>query len=282
MDKKNLIIKKALKLFAERGTEATSIQQITDYCGISKGAFYLHFKSKDELIISLIEQFSKQIIYDIDQSVINHTNSKDVLYVFYKTALQSLEKNISFTKIFVKEQNHSFNNQLLNIISKFERLMKKNIYDLLNQVYGTKIEKNKYDLTYCMYGLITIYSKLFLVYKIPVDFEKLAHSLVEMTDILAHHVKNPYLNFDIDEFMNGKFEIDISSKQLTYLIEEALDSMISNKGREIEEESLQLLHKHLKGEQTLANAIIKGLYENIRQQQEYKELSYLLRIYFKF
>ena len=57
MIKKQLIIENAIQLFAEQGFEATSIQQITDKCGISKGAFYLSFKSKDELIFSLIDYF---------------------------------------------------------------------------------------------------------------------------------------------------------------------------------------------------------------------------------
>lgn len=39
MQKKQLIMEKSLELFAKQGFEATSVQQITDYCGISKGAF---------------------------------------------------------------------------------------------------------------------------------------------------------------------------------------------------------------------------------------------------
>lgn len=39
MVKKQLIMDKALELFAKQGFEATSVQQITDHCGISKGAF---------------------------------------------------------------------------------------------------------------------------------------------------------------------------------------------------------------------------------------------------
>ncbi len=43
-------MEKALELFSEQGFEATSVQQITERCGISKGAFYLSFKTKDELV----------------------------------------------------------------------------------------------------------------------------------------------------------------------------------------------------------------------------------------
>ena len=69
MIKKQLIMDKALELFAEQGFEATSVQQITEHCGISKGAFYLSFKSKDELILAMIDHFMIGITIDIDQVV---------------------------------------------------------------------------------------------------------------------------------------------------------------------------------------------------------------------
>lgn len=66
MGKKQLIMERALELFAEQGFEPTSVQQITERCGISKGAFYLSFKSKDELIVALIDQFMSQMISNTD------------------------------------------------------------------------------------------------------------------------------------------------------------------------------------------------------------------------
>ena len=66
MMKKQLIMDKALELFSEQGFEATSVQQITERCGISKGAFYLSFKTKDELIFSMIDYHMQQFIAEID------------------------------------------------------------------------------------------------------------------------------------------------------------------------------------------------------------------------
>lgn len=43
----------AEKLFAERGIEATTVEDITRAAGIAKGTFYLHFVSKDHLIAAL-------------------------------------------------------------------------------------------------------------------------------------------------------------------------------------------------------------------------------------
>lgn len=44
----------AEKLFAERDSSSVSVEEITDEAGITKGAFYVHFASKDALIAQLI------------------------------------------------------------------------------------------------------------------------------------------------------------------------------------------------------------------------------------
>jgi AcrR family transcriptional regulator len=44
----------ALELFAEHGYEATSLREIAERLGVTKAALYYHFKSKDEIIASLM------------------------------------------------------------------------------------------------------------------------------------------------------------------------------------------------------------------------------------
>lgn len=48
-NKKEQIIKTAMQLFAVKGSSSTSMQEIAELCGISKGSLYLVFKSKEEL-----------------------------------------------------------------------------------------------------------------------------------------------------------------------------------------------------------------------------------------
>ena len=47
------------KLFLEKGFDKTSIQDIAEAAGISKGAIYHHFKSKDEIIRAVTENQTK-------------------------------------------------------------------------------------------------------------------------------------------------------------------------------------------------------------------------------
>lgn len=45
----------ALELFTEQGYDATSLREIAERLGFTKAALYYHFKSKDEIITSLID-----------------------------------------------------------------------------------------------------------------------------------------------------------------------------------------------------------------------------------
>jgi AcrR family transcriptional regulator len=45
----------ALELFTENGYEATSLREIAERLGVTKAALYYHFKTKDDIIASLVE-----------------------------------------------------------------------------------------------------------------------------------------------------------------------------------------------------------------------------------
>lgn len=48
-------------LFLEKGVAATSLDEITSRAGVSKGLFYLYFRSKDDLLAALQDQFSVKL-----------------------------------------------------------------------------------------------------------------------------------------------------------------------------------------------------------------------------
>lgn len=66
---KQLIIDAALELFSVQGFEATSVGQIADAVGIRKSSLYSHFKSKEEILDTLIESLSEE--YDNNAPIAN-------------------------------------------------------------------------------------------------------------------------------------------------------------------------------------------------------------------
>ena len=96
-EKERLIIEMAMKLFATKGVNATSVQEIVTACGISKGAFYLYFKSKEELLLATLRYYYDKIqnkMMDIEKSrychVKNLQNNCIASLTIYKSIKNSL------------------------------------------------------------------------------------------------------------------------------------------------------------------------------------------------
>ncbi len=51
------IIRASIGLFSERGYEKTTVQAIIDSVGVSKGAFYHHFSSKEEIVEAITDGY---------------------------------------------------------------------------------------------------------------------------------------------------------------------------------------------------------------------------------
>lgn len=58
----------ALELFYEKGYDRTTINDIINSLGLSKGAFYHYFKSKEEILDAIAEQHS-QTMYNMAQEI---------------------------------------------------------------------------------------------------------------------------------------------------------------------------------------------------------------------
>lgn len=57
----SLILDVSYRLFMEKGYERTSIQDIIDNLGgLSKGAIYHHFKSKEDILVAVTDRMTSQ------------------------------------------------------------------------------------------------------------------------------------------------------------------------------------------------------------------------------
>jgi AcrR family transcriptional regulator len=53
--------KVALELFAEQGYEKTSLREIAERLGVTKAALYYHFKSKEDIVHSLTDDYFAEV-----------------------------------------------------------------------------------------------------------------------------------------------------------------------------------------------------------------------------
>lgn len=89
---KRKIFETSLKLFSEKGYDATSIEEITAVVGVAKGTLYYHFSSKEEIFNFLVEEGMKLLKNSIEIKTSKCDNTLDkikaITLVQLKTALK--------------------------------------------------------------------------------------------------------------------------------------------------------------------------------------------------
>ncbi|MDP4163359.1 MAG: TetR/AcrR family transcriptional regulator [Bacillota bacterium] len=80
-DRKLNVIKMAHQLFVEKGFQATSIQDILEYSGISKGTFYNYFSSKSELMIAIFKALQKELEKNRNELLIGNNRADIEIFI---------------------------------------------------------------------------------------------------------------------------------------------------------------------------------------------------------
>lgn len=100
---KRKIFETSMKLFAEKGYDATSIEEITATVGVAKGTLYYHFSSKEEIFKFLVEEGVKLLKNSIAIKTAKLNNSIDKIRAVVLIELKVLVKYESFMTIILSE-----------------------------------------------------------------------------------------------------------------------------------------------------------------------------------
>src|SRR5208283_4290635 len=63
------LMRSAGKVFARRGLQQASIDEVAEDAGFTKGAFYANFKSKEELFLAMLDERFTRRIEDIERVI---------------------------------------------------------------------------------------------------------------------------------------------------------------------------------------------------------------------
>lgn len=75
----DLLVEAATRLFAERGYEDTSIEDVLDQTGVSRGAIYYHFASKEALFVTALEQVEARVMSDLGAKLAGAPSAAEAL-----------------------------------------------------------------------------------------------------------------------------------------------------------------------------------------------------------
>ena len=100
---KRKIFETSMELFAKKGYEATSIEEITSIVGVAKGTLYYHFSSKEEIFNFLVEEGIKLLKNSIEIKTSKLNNSIDKLKAIILIQIKIIVKYENFISILLNE-----------------------------------------------------------------------------------------------------------------------------------------------------------------------------------
>ena len=100
---KRKIFEIAIKLFSEKGYDATSIEEITATVGVAKGTLYYHFTSKQEIFNFLVEEGMKLLKNSIEIKTSKCDNVKDKLKAIILIQVKGVVKYENVLSIIISQ-----------------------------------------------------------------------------------------------------------------------------------------------------------------------------------
>lgn len=103
LEREERIFEAAIKLMSRYGYDKTTVDDIAREAGISKGAVYLHFRSKEDLVESLLLRESESMLNEVMRSL--EADEKGLtIYTLYRYSMQSLMTHPFMKAMYARDQ----------------------------------------------------------------------------------------------------------------------------------------------------------------------------------
>lgn len=254
-ERKITLMKAGMTLFAEKGFHKTSVQDIATKAGVSKGAFYLSFESKEEFIGTAIKHFNKEIIQKLTAIAEPKGNPKQL----FKKQIDVLVSYVYRYKQFIMmlfHENVSFGRHA----EQFYQQMKTDSFYWLKSnikaIYEDRVNEYSIDAVIQIEGLLSSYFRWIVIDNLPIDHDRISSFIMDRLDDLVDGMNkkgDPPLvlkealslfdNLDVQHPSKAKtekiitnmketiHELDLSEEQQSKLIE--VTDMLKNEQRKV-------------------------------------------------
>ncbi|MFI5664237.1 TetR/AcrR family transcriptional regulator [Streptomyces sp. NPDC051684] len=169
-----------LELIAEQGYEKTSLREISDRLGVTKAALYYHFKTKEDIVVSLFTDLMKPIDDVIARAAEQPPTLAAKLEILgeYSTALDDAAPLFRFM------QENQATMRELSIGENFKERMTSLLDHLLPE------DVTLTDRVRCLSALISMHAGMFVLRDVEGDPEEKRKAILEVASDLitrAHH-----------------------------------------------------------------------------------------------
>jgi AcrR family transcriptional regulator len=280
-EKEKLIIETSIKLFASKGFNATSVQEIVNECDISKGAFYLYFKSKEALLLAIMKYYFEMIRDQVDLIEDEELPPYEKFRKQLEFQLVEVWKHKEFIIMQIRENAMPFNEDIHALLHE----MKVHTYEFykrrLTAIYGKEIEPYFWDLSLIIQGILKSYLEVVMLDKIEMDFKYLSNFILKRLDDVVHGLlksgDKPVLSPEkLAPLLKAMESASLNEEKLLRMIDEHLRNVQDENGRV----SLEVIKEEILKDETRP-IVIKGMIVNIENDPSLSGLAEKIREYYQ-
>lgn len=276
-EKQKKIMDSAIKLFAVKGFSSTSIQEIVTESGISKGAFYLYFKSKDALLFSIFDYYFTEINKNISQFEHGGLLPREK----FGRQLSSLIHDFSHYKEFIimqiREEAIPLNRDVKDLLFRMHMNLQAFYKDHLLEIYGSEIEPYIWDMIFIFEGLLQSFIKILFVDPSAYQPYDLAQYILRRMDSIVTGVIGEEIMITEEKvqdiFHQSANLLSPSEKDIKEILAEMRPLLCDLEGKEDLEISLDVLEAEIKKEKPRI-PVIQGMLSNfthVKSMEPYRK-----------
>lgn len=279
MDKRKAILEAAVELIGAKGYTHTSMQQIADSVGISKGSLYSFFPSKEDLIISIYEHyqqlvFERAFVIGLDGNLPPYERFAKQFQVQFEGILEYK----SYMRMHMRGETAQSSEKLESMGHRMRgRLfswLERNLIDL----YGEMISPYKWDLMWMTQSIYTSYTGLMISSESNLNPKELGQHIVRQIDILANDFLSGNSHPLLDDDMMRPFSVgmDREGAFMSFEKREEAWKAIYERVNTLEEEKQYYLEvtNRISEESRKSNPdelVMRGLFQLLKEEQDLKD-----------
>ncbi|WP_203932850.1 TetR/AcrR family transcriptional regulator [Virgisporangium ochraceum] len=150
---RNSLITSALALFERRGFDRTSVQEIADHASLTKGAFYHHFESKDDLLRHIQEEYLEAQLVAIQQIEAGSDDPKVRVAELIRFSLTSVAEYRAHVTIFYQERRY-FTGELFAEVTRKRDLVEAAFAGMVADGVARGVFRSDIDAKIATFGLV--------------------------------------------------------------------------------------------------------------------------------
>jgi AcrR family transcriptional regulator len=184
IEKRLRLLAAAREVFADVGYDRASVEEITRRAQVAVGAFYLHFRSKRELLVALMNELLR-VLAGLDLSPPQRSDLRPALRAFLKRVLHSDRSNYGTIKAW--NEAHASDPGLARLDAAIARWSERRIRAVVETLAQHPRARKSLDLR-TFARVMDRQFWIFLGRAADLDRRRFEHEVRVLSDIMYHYV----------------------------------------------------------------------------------------------